>query len=377
MNQILNGSFRRANAKRLNGVAECPTMSSSVSGHTAIWKVICVMLFTLMQLTFGAPKAHAATISCSLQSALNFAPALNTSGFGRDATVGGTTPNYSTPVNFHCDGDPGADRDIYVWFQVSSATLVSGYTDLFKTNIDSVGVRYTISNGTGTSCNSVPVNVFNGKVQVVCHQLHQAASPGQNYSLIVSAQFVKLSSGAVGPLTTIPTLAVSNGVNNQGGSTTWGNVFTGSVNGSFSTLTCSVTTSSVAVSMSQANTNRMPAIGSTDRPTPFNIGLNCDPGVKAFMTLTDATVPSNTSNTLSLGTESTAKGLGYQILYNDNPVSFGLDSAIAGNQNQFSVMASPAAGGRVNVPLTARFIRTGAMEPGTVIAKATFTMSYQ
>ena len=98
---------------------------------------------------------------------------------------------------------------------------------------------------------------------------------------------------------------------------------------------------------------------------------------RTCMTLTDATTPSNTTNTLTLASDSVATGVGFQLLYNGNPVSFGPDSAAAGNLNQFSVMASPATGGPVNIPFTARFIRTGTVTPGLATANATFTMSYQ
>ncbi|MFM0098510.1 fimbrial protein [Paraburkholderia nemoris] len=377
MNQTMNADIELTNASCLSMTGNFSGASPALSRHTIMWKAFGIFLLALAQLTFGAPEAHAATISCSSQSGLNFAPMLDTSGFGRDAAIGGNTPNYSTPVTFNCQGDPNADRDIFLDFQASPATLAPGYTDVFATNISSVGVRYTISNGAGTSCNSLPVTVTTGTRTVTCHQVQQAASPGQTYTLTVSAQFVKLANGIVGQLTTIPVLSLTNRINNQGGSTLWGNVFTGSASGAFSTLTCSVTTPSVVVPVSSANINRLTSIGSTDGTGSVNIGLNCNAGVKAYMTLTDATTPSNTSNTLTLASDSVATGVGFQLLYNDNPVSFGPDSAVAGNLNQFSVMASPAAGGPVNIPFTARFIRTGTVTPGLATANATFTMSYQ
>ncbi|MGF6898821.1 fimbrial protein [Paraburkholderia sp. GAS348] len=377
MNQTLNSNTGLRNSAFFSMQINFTKALTIPSRRKIMWKVFGVFFLALVQLTFGASRVHAATVSCSLTSTLNFAPVLDTSGFGRDSIVGGTTPNYSTPVNFLCSGDPNADRDIYLWFQVSSATLVSGYTDLFKTDNPGVGVRYTISNGADTSCQTLPTTLSTSKKQVVCHQFSQPVSPGRNYSVIVSAQFVKLANAVVGAVTTIPSLSVTNGINNQSGNFEWGNVFTGAASGSFSTLTCSVTTPSIPVTMRQANTNRLPSVGSTDGTTSFNIGLNCDPGINVAITLTDATTPSNTGNTLSLAPDSTASGVGYQIVYNGSPVSFGPDSAARGTLHQFSVMASPAAGGPMSIPLTAQFIRTGTVNPGTVKGLATFTMSYQ
>jgi type 1 fimbria pilin len=81
--------------------------------------------------------------------------------------------------------------------------------------------------------------------------------------------------------------------------------------------------------------------------------------------------------TLTLAADSTATGIAYQGLYNNNPISFGPDSSVAGNPGQFGVTASPTTGGPVFIPLGARYIRTGTIQPGTVKGLATFTMSYQ
>ncbi|MFM0736888.1 fimbrial protein [Paraburkholderia xenovorans] len=347
------------------------------SKYRVVWKTLGAILFIVAQFTFGSVESQAANVTCAPSSAFYFSPVLSTSGFGRDSTIGSTTPNYSTELKLHCSGDPDADRDIFVQFWHSAAKLIPGYTNVYPTNLPSVGVRYTISNGAATRCNGLPATVSGAVLQITCHQMHQAVSPGQIYSLTVSAQFVKLTNGVTGPLTTIPALDIRTGINNQGSFTDWGNLFSGDVSSGFTTLTCSVTTPSVAVSMAQTTTSQLPSVGSSDATTPFNIGLDCDPGVKAYMTLTDATAPGNTSNTLSLGTDSTAAGVGYQVLYNDRPISFGADSAAAGNLNQFSAMSSPSEGGAINIPLTARFIRTGDVTAGTATAKATFTMSYQ
>lgn len=58
------------------------------------------------------------------------------------------------------------------------------------------------------------------------------------------------------------------------------------------------------------------------------------------------------------------------------PVAHGLDSAVAGNTNQW--LAGTAAGGAMTIPLTVQYVRTtGAPTPGTVKGLATFTMSYK
>jgi type 1 fimbria pilin len=95
-----------------------------------------------------------------------------------------------------------------------------------------------------------------------------------------------------------------------------------------------------------------------------------------LITLTDAVEASNRTTTLKTTADSTAQGIGVQILNSaGTPVAFGPDSALPGNTNQWTVGSSP--NGTLQVPLTARYVRTGAVNAGTVRALATFTMSYQ
>ncbi|WP_414693365.1 fimbrial protein [Paraburkholderia madseniana] len=90
----------------------------------------------------------------------------------------------------------------------------------------------------------------------------------------------------------------------------------------------------------------------------------------------DASNVSNTSSTLSLTPDSTAKGVGLQILNGTTPIAYGPDSPVAGKMNQWS--AGMAAGGTMNIRLTALYIRTTVpLTPGTIKGVATFTMAYQ
>lgn len=339
-------------------------------------KLISYACALVALLVLGTTSSYAATVACSLTSVLNYAPALDASSFPRDAPVGSTSKAYWTDVNVTCQGDPSADRDIYLNFLPSPATLVSGYTDVYTTNVTGIGVRYTISNEAGTSCANVGTVPSSGR-DIVCHQVVQPVSPGVQRSLRVSANFVKTAMGTVGALTTIPPLAVENRINNQAGTFHWGNVFSGAASGSFVALACSVTTPSVLVPVDRTFTNKLIAVGATDAETSFSLGLNCDAGVKVSTTIRDAVAPSNTSTTLSLSTDSSAAGIGYQILNGGTPINFGPDSAVAGNPNQFVVVPTATTGGAVNIPLTVRYVRTGTIRAGSVNAKATFTMSYQ
>lgn len=147
--------------------------------------------------------------------------------------------------------------------------------------------------------------------------------------------------------------------------------------------TCSVTTTSIAVALGQVKVTAFSGVGSTSPATNFAINLSCsvdgsNPFTNVYVTLTDAVNPGNTSNILSLVASSTAKGVGVQVLRNTTVLSYGPDSAKVGNTNQWKAGSLTVGTTTFTIPLSARFTQTLAtITPGSVWARATFTMSYQ
>jgi type 1 fimbria pilin len=354
-------------------------MKMKLAMRRSTWQGCLMMLLhlvTVLCALFSAPAAHATVISCNTTSFSSYAPAIGASSFGRDAPIGSTTASYPASFSFFCPGDPCCDRDIYLYFSPQPNTLVPGYNNIYQTNIPGVGVRYTVSNVGGTSCSGLPMPVSNNSVTVICHQMAAAASPGYNYTVAVSTQFIKTGSISPGALTTIPAIWVDNHINNQSGSISWGDLYSGSASGSVTSIACSVKQSAIQVNLPQAKTKDLGTVGATTGATPFALSLDCDPGVKVAVTLTDASNPSNTSTTLGLSPGSTSGGVGLQIVNGTTPVAYGPDSAVAGNVNQWS--AGLSTGGPFSIPLAAQYVMTSAaLNPGTVNGAATFTMSYQ
>lgn len=147
---------------------------------------------------------------------------------------------------------------------------------------------------------------------------------------------------------------------------------------------CTVTSPlNIPVDVGSAAVSDFHGIGAPPSHTsPFSINLSCSGGTPGattnmYMTLTDQTNPGNTSNVLSLGTGSSASGVGIQILKADNSiVSYGPDSSAAGNTNQWFVQNT--GNGTVTIPLKAGLVQTNAtINSGSVQAIATYTMSYQ
>jgi type 1 fimbria pilin len=140
--------------------------------------------------------------------------------------------------------------------------------------------------------------------------------------------------------------------------------------------TCLVTTGSIAFQLPAIRAENLPNVGSVGGSATKTIELNCPTAANVRMVISDVTTPANRSSVLTLSSESTASGVGIQLLYNGNPVFYGIDSSGTTTQNQFSIGDNLL--GPVSVPLTAQYIRTNSnLRPGTVRGMATFTMSYQ
>jgi len=145
---------------------------------------------------------------------------------------------------------------------------------------------------------------------------------------------------------------------------------------------CTVTTPNIPVKIDSATAKSFAGIGSVVGSQDFNVDINCaggDPGIQTgvYMTLTDATTPGNRSDTLTLATGSTASGVGIKVFQQGSttPISFGADSKVVGNLNQFKV--TNVGNQAQTIPFTAKYVKNSAnMGAGLVKAVATFTMAY-
>lgn len=145
---------------------------------------------------------------------------------------------------------------------------------------------------------------------------------------------------------------------------------------SIQTKSCTVLSNNIPVTLPPIQSTLLPTLDATAGSTPFNVGLNCPNPVNVYMTINDNNDPTSTAAFISASSDSTSKGVGVQLSSNGNIVRMGPDSSLAGTTNQFLVGLNQT-GPVVYVPLIANYIRTGALQAGTLKARATFTMSYQ
>ena len=278
----------------------------------------------------------------------------------RDKVVGSTETTYTHPwqsIFTSCDAG-----SVQTTAEIGGGKLVPGYPNTYETGIPGIGIQFRAAVPGVSNTQVAPFNmttnadggrpVFNSGVTLV------VTGPVQSGTVNGSA---------------LPTMTWR---------ATQGSARTSYVLGINGTLTvtgqtCKVNKSPINVRMPLVTTVDLKDVGSTAGDTNFSIDLNsCAPGIGVYLTLTDVANPSNTSNILSPNDASSAKGVGYQILYNSSPVNFGPDSATAGNRNQWSV--GKTSGESVSIPLTARYLRTSkTVTSGTASGQASFTLSYQ
>ncbi|KAB0640462.1 fimbrial protein [Burkholderia latens] len=147
--------------------------------------------------------------------------------------------------------------------------------------------------------------------------------------------------------------------------------------------TCKVVTPDVTVPLGSVTTAMFTGVGTTTFKRQFDISLACSGGdkgtaTKAFVTLTDATLVGNTSTTLSLTKDSTASGIGIQVLKGDQVLGYGPDSTAVGNINQWYAGTVAQGQAELKIPLSACYVQTGSkVGAGSANARATFTLSYQ
>ncbi|MFM0231249.1 fimbrial protein [Paraburkholderia sediminicola] len=331
-------------------------------------------ILTLAACVFGMCTAVSASAACSFMNGSLLTGSINMGSITVPANVQvGTVIVTKTGSYDSLIGHQGITCGDNVASKLSFLMSGSGTSGIYPTNIPGIGIRiYAWSNGAYYSAPTSPTLTPNS------WGFQWAGASGNYGTGSMQIQVDLVATGQIG-LSGTNTLSynVSPWVTAQAadgsGQMTVSNL---AVTATVTTRTCSVTTTSVDVTLPQAYAGKLSTTGSTTGATPFSLGINCSQGAKVMVTLTDASDVSNRSTTLGLAPGSSAAGVGLQILSGSTPIPYGPDSATEGNTNQWS--AGTAAGGPMTIPLTVQYVRTPeTLTPGMVKGTATFTMSYQ
>jgi type 1 fimbria pilin len=317
----------------------------------------------------GAPAQAALQCTITGSAAISF----GTLTVPRDAPVGAVIgPLQSSTVSVNCPSNPGTvapfNNGWYMqYFPQLTSSAVAG---VWNTGIAGIGIKVVDVTYGNKTMSALPVPkwddfgapitttaAFQGSFTFTYQLVKTAAQVTAGGALNIAQMFTLVSHNVPANVTSPALVTIS--VNNT----------------SIVATTCTVSTPSVSVTLPTVNASALSPVGTTLGNTNLSIGLSCQAGANVYVTLTDATNPGNTTSNLTLASGSTATGVKLRVLNSGgSPVSYGPDSAVAGNPNQWLVGASAST---TRIPLTAQYISTGTVGPGTVKGLATFTMSYQ
>ncbi|EEL0142662.1 fimbrial protein [Salmonella enterica subsp. enterica serovar Montevideo] len=149
------------------------------------------------------------------------------------------------------------------------------------------------------------------------------------------------------------------------------------INVNIKPATCNLNQTSYTVPLKTVNLSDFALTGSEVFAGDLTIPLQCGGAtVEVYATMTDSLMPGNRSDILSIRSPG-AEGIGLKIYAQGNtiPLSFGPDSSVKGNQNQWKVSSRGTVS--PNVTLKVNYVRTGAIVAGSVDAISTITFSYQ
>ena len=257
--------------KRFNSFVYPVMRCFATAGKTISWMAFLIVV------TFGlTTAAHAEYVRLAsgqpVLSAIKLSPNIQMSN---DPEVGAVLQTVSVSPNVYASTTSCPINESVV----VNGPVVPGYSNIFLTNLPGLGVRYAVTKRWGGGYTSVPYSdTFNA------------------YSN-TSGYFVKVELVVVGPVTggtleTVPSISVTFSGTCFDTITQVQPVQAGSI---VTVSTCSVTTTAIPVSMPHALTASLPSVGSTSGATNFSIGLNCAAAANAYLALSDAVNPGNTS----------------------------------------------------------------------------------
>jgi len=356
--------------------------------HFVKWCLLCVLVFCS-----GSVFAQSNDgFSCSSNSGGNYAPDIGTVRIATDAAIGfvASTKVPGTPYSGFCKETSGVrDREATVVFSVDGQPI-EGYTDVYPTNLDGLGVRYTISRREGgTDCGAPEEQRI---VQTYTTKCWVRTGTTKTWSWVVYVDFIKIKNRVVsGALTRIPVVNMAYAKNGNAavdGGVDWTtrtsltSMYTGVATGTVTLPTC--TTPDVTIPMGNANFATFNGTGTVNdrwNNTTFNAN-NCPAG------LTQVSIKFNTplagwldetNGVFKLNnptSSTTAKGIGIQMSFgaNNTPVVYNTAQPLSGYD------AIKTTGGSFTVPIGARYVKpasTTRLVAGQANGAVVFVMSYE
>ncbi|WP_161809046.1 fimbrial protein [Stenotrophomonas humi] len=339
-------------------------------------------LLLFLGLCGAGTSAHAQAIKCSIAGGIpqqeTFIPNSNipiNPNVALGMPMGEVKGRFSHELKaFTCTGVP--EYSLVPMIYEMHRPAVSQFPKVYATGVAGIGMQLTVKSSGGNSYDivapdkvkiSVPANANTGiyDFRIVLIKTGDIAVDGP----------ISLSLGTFASIRTDPT---SGSINN----TTWLQFVLGkAITVVPKVTTCTAKLAEMSVPMRPVMTREFTGIGSFSPEDDFRLGLNCGGGgegstVAVHVVLTDQVDTNNRSDVLSITSQSSASGVGLQLLKNSTVLRFGPDSKASSADNHW--LAGSTGDGEFDIPLTVRYVQTAPqVKPGSVFGRVTFTLSYQ
>ena len=273
------------------------------------------------------------------------------------------------PATFHIyqSGGGGKCREANVQMDIASPSAASGSPATYPLGVPGVGYRINIRSGMCAT----------GHLPLRCTGTFGPDSPAH------VLEFSLVKTGPIGAGTITKSVVATWWANNDR-SDVYAVLYASTRIQPKKYPTCAFSAAGpIQASLGEVPANSFKGVGSTSTARPFSIDLQCaggDPNTssEAWVTLTDATDSGNRSKVLTLSADSSARGVGIEILNGSTVLGYGPDATAPRNPNHWHAGTIAEGGRTFSIPLTARYVQIEpVVSPGTAKGRATFTMSYQ
>lgn len=301
--------------------------------------------------------------------------------------------DYENNQSQMCNSDDHTP-DLYAESTISSTQKNTGYTislegttyDIFETNIEGIGWIMGFKDKNASQWSPLTSKA----VRVYPFQPPYEGEPGFYGTATLGAQirfaYVKVPGNLTHGEYTIQSqnLATFSCRYLKSGQTDTAIVSSAETTITLAPLTCNVINSrNVSIPLGDFYLNELPGVNRNFGQFNTTVDLHCDKGIIPAMTISDVSDASNTSDIITLSPDSTAKGVGVQVFYNNETMAkhLGPDSSNKGNTNQFFInngQTTTENNQMIHIPLNFKYIQTMPdVVPGSANATATVTFSYQ
>lgn len=247
-----------------------------------------VRLWLLALTALVAAPAHANNLSCNAGT-LNFTISAGSISIPAGAVSGSTVltlpSNTITNTCWLTTSETTTSGTILANMATVTAPVV-GFTDVYPTNIDGLGIRYAFNSD--AICDTTNQTMKNKAISVSC-LINGVPGGARIYANVIVTPSLVVTDPTQGGVTTLsssPVVSFTYTIKNVGGSWPASPVYTGAASGTLTTATCSVQTVTNSVTLPTVATRSFASgVRAIAGSQTFNLGFACTTGAQVSIVI--------------------------------------------------------------------------------------------